>query len=222
MLTAVVTSQGGVLVEVNVALPSAEEGEGPYKSTDCAFPEKDENGQVIKDAEGKSVCLEGPSPIAPEMKELLWGAGSFIVLALLMRFFLYPKLKRGTDARYASIRQGHESAEAARSGARAEVAEYEAALAAVKAEASARVDAARLTVDDERSAALAEVNARIAAKREAAAARSEADRQAVRGQIEDAVSGVVTRAVELAVGTPPDAAVVRQAVVESMSAGVRS
>ena len=40
----------------------------------------------------------GPSPIAPEKKELLWGAGAFIVLAILVRFFLFPRLKKGMDA----------------------------------------------------------------------------------------------------------------------------
>ena len=30
----------------------------------------------------------GPNPISPEMKELVWGAGSFIVFLILMRLFL--------------------------------------------------------------------------------------------------------------------------------------
>ena len=67
-----------------------------------------------------------PGPIIPELKELAWGAGSFIVFALLMRFFLFPRLKKGMDARYHGIRSAHESADAERAAARAEVAEYEA------------------------------------------------------------------------------------------------
>ena len=47
---------------------------------------------------------EGPSPIQPEVKELVWGAGSFIVLLILVRLFLYPKIKKGMDARYGMIR----------------------------------------------------------------------------------------------------------------------
>lgn len=212
MLRAVVTHSGGSLVEVTLLVPSAEEGEEhSFDPNECKF----------KPEEGATECGEGPSPIVPEMKELAWGAGSFIVFALLMRFFLYPRLKAGMDARYASIRDGHESADAARAAARAEVADYESAIAGVKAEAAARVDAARLVLDEERNAALAEVNARIATKREAAAAAAEADREAVRGQIEGAVADVASRAVELAVGKRPDAAVVSQAVSESMSAGVR-
>ena len=36
-----------------------------------------------------------PGPIIPELKELYWGAGAFIVFALLMRFVLFPKVKKG-------------------------------------------------------------------------------------------------------------------------------
>ena len=54
----------------------------------------------------------GPSPIAPEVKELAWGAGSFIVLFVLMRLVLFPRLKKGMDARYGKIRGDHETADA--------------------------------------------------------------------------------------------------------------
>ena len=57
---------------------------------------------------------DGPSPIAPEMKELAWTAGAFVLFAVLMRLVLYPRLKSGMDARYAGIRGGHEGADAAR------------------------------------------------------------------------------------------------------------
>jgi hypothetical protein len=43
---------------------------------------------------------DGPSPIAPELKELLWGFGAFIVFLILMRLWLVPKVKRGLEARY--------------------------------------------------------------------------------------------------------------------------
>ena len=75
----------------------------------------------------------GPSPIAPEKKELLWGAGAFIVLAILVRFFLFPRLKKGMDARHELIRGEQEDAERIRAEAEAELAEYNAALAQVRA-----------------------------------------------------------------------------------------
>ena len=47
---------------------------------------------------------EGPSPILPEGKELLWSAGAFVVLAILVRLFLFPRIKKGMDARHELIR----------------------------------------------------------------------------------------------------------------------
>ena len=91
------------------------------------------------------------NPIAPEPKEMLWGFGSFVVFAVLMRFFLYPRLRKGMDARYALIRSGHEQAEQITDAARDDVARYEAQLAAIRAEAQQRIEAARSTLDGERA-----------------------------------------------------------------------
>lgn len=210
MLTAVVTKGA----QVEVVFVTAEEGE-EHSPVDCEFPLEEGSSSTY-------ACEEGPSPIAPEVKELAWGAGSFIVLALLMRFFLFPRLKTGMDARYAHIRGGHEQADNARAAARAEVSEYESALATVKAEANERIDAARHTLETERTARLAEVNAALAAKREAAAADAEAARQAVQGDVTVAAADVTARTIELATGTAPDADMVRNAVEQSMTAGVAS
>ncbi len=158
-----------------------------------------------------------PGPIVPELKELYWGAGAFIVFALLMRFVLFPKVKKGMDARYEGIRASHESADAERSGARSEVAEYEAQVAAIKAEAAKLVDAARATLEAERQAKLAEVNALTGARRAAASAQAEAARDAVRDQIAAAVGDVAGRAGELATGRRPDAVLVSRVVGEVMA-----
>lgn len=164
----------------------------------------------------------GPNPISPEMKELKWGAGSFIVLFILMRLVLFPRLKKGMDARYAGIRSDHEDADAAKSGARADVVAYETALNDVRAQAATRIDAARQTLDTERQSQLAQVNSRIAARRAEADDRASAVKAAGRGQISDAVAAIATRAGEIASGRTPDAAVVKQAVVSAMeSAGAR-
>lgn len=159
----------------------------------------------------------GPGPIVPELKELYWGAGAFIVFALLMRFYLFPRLKKGMDARYGAIRGQHEAADQARTSARGDVAEYERQLAAVKAEALSRVDAARATVEAERQARLATVNAELADLRSAAAAENDAAKAAVRDQIHSAVADVASRAGELATGRRPDAAVVDRVVNEVMA-----
>ena len=162
---------------------------------------------------------KGPSPIAPEVKELAWGAGAFIMLFVLMRLVLFPKLKKGMDARYGKIRGDHDTAEATRAAAKAEVAEYEAQLAAVKAEARQRIDAARQTLEGERTAALAEANTRIAARRAEAVSANEAARAAAALHIQAAVADVSSLAAELATGRRPDAAAVTGIVATLMAGG---
>lgn len=223
MLTAVVTR--GLALEVRFVAAEEEGGElmSFEESQDfCEFPYETLE-EYEANAEPAHPCTEGPSPLQlNEWKELAWGGGSFILLALLMRFWLFPAVKKGMDARYSLIRSGHEQADTARGAARAEVAEYESALATVKAEANERVDAARQTLESERTARLAEVNATIAAKREAAAAEAAAAREAASADVASAVSDVASRTVELATGKVPDAAALRAAVDHAMGAGVSS
>ena len=161
---------------------------------------------------------KGPSPIAPEVKELAWGAGAFFLLLILMRLVLFPRLKAGMDARYGKIRGDHQSADDTRAAARAEVAEYEAELATVKAEARQRIDVARQTLEAERTAALTAVNERISARRAEAVAATDAARAAASQHIEEAVADVSSRAAELATGRRPDAAAV-SGIVSSLMAG---
>jgi len=168
-------------------------------------------------APAEGAVSKDPGPIVPELKELFWGAGSFIVLAVLMRYWLFPKLKSGMDARYEGIRSDHDSADRERASARAEVADYESQLAAVKAEGAGRVEAARQTLEGERQAAVAELNGRMAEQRAAAQAQAEAARLAVRDQIHSAVADVAGRAGELATGKRPDDAVVSRVVSEVMA-----
>ena len=198
MLTAVVTSSGPT-IEVTLLggdFVTAEEGE------EAAGPESDLN------------------PIAPELKEVVWGFGAFVVLALAMRLFLYRKVRDGMTARYDRIEGDLESAEASTTSARADVAEYETQLAAVRADAQTRVEAARATLETERTAQIAAANARIAEKRGAAAAEVEAAKQAARGQVESAVVDVSARLSELAAGRRPNDDVVQRAVGDAMNQGV--
>jgi F-type H+-transporting ATPase subunit b len=163
----------------------------------------------------------GPSPIAPEVKELAFGAGSFIVLFVIMRLVLFPRLKQGMDARYGKIRGDHETADSVRAAAKAEVAAYEADLATVKAEARQRIDAARVTLEGERTAALTEANARIAARRTEAMDAADAAKAAAAEHIEAAVVDVSSRVTELATGRRPDAAEVSTIVSALRAGGVK-
>ena len=163
----------------------------------------------------------GPNPIAPEIKELAWGAGSFIVFLFLMRLFLVPKVRKGMASRYESIQADHEYASATRDGAKQDVARYESAVAEIRSEAARRLEVARLTLDKERSAKIAEVNEQIAVRRAQAETEVAAARAAAQSQIVTAVGAVTTRATQIAVGVSPDAAIVSRSVQQAME-GTRS
>lgn len=164
---------------------------------------------------------DGPSPIVPELKELVWGGGAFIVFAVLMRLVLYPGVKKGIDARYSKIQTEKQDADTVRASARADVAEYEAQLASVRADAHERVNAARHTLEAERQDRLATVNAAISQRRQEAIAAVDSAREAVSGDVEAAAADVVSRTVELAIGRRPDDDTVRVAVRSSMTEGAR-
>ena len=173
-------------------------------------------GQALVTAE-KEVPENDLNPIAPEMKEFVWGMGSFFVMFVILRYVLYPKLKKGMDARAAKVRHEREDAEAATAAARADVAEYEAQVATLRADAQQRVEAARATLEAERAERLAAANAEIAERRAAAMAEVDAARAAAQGDVEAAVVDVVGHAARLATGRPVDDDVVRNAVRASMS-----
>ena len=158
----------------------------------------------------------GPNPIAPEIKELAWGAGSFIVFLFFMRLFLVPKVRKGMASRYESIQADHEYASATRDGAKQDVARYESAVAEIRSEASRRLETARQTLDKERQEKVAQVNAQIASRRAAAEAEVAAARAAAQSQIVTSVGAVTTRATQIAVGVSPDAAIVSRSVQQAM------
>ena len=198
MLTAVTTVSADDAVTVLIAADEGGEGEEAHEEV----PESDLN------------------PIFPELKEIAWGFGSFVVFAVLLRYVFYPKLRRSMDARYNAIRSGHEQAETVTDDAREAVARYEAQLAGIRAEAQQRIEAARATLEAERSEQLGAANARIAEKRAAAATQAERARRAAQADVEAAVRAVASRAGALATGRTPDGQVVNDAVADVMSAGV--
>ena len=145
-----------------------------------------------------TVPEKGPSPIAPEKKELLWGAGAFIVLAILVRFFLFPRLKKGMDARHELIRSELEDAERIRAEAEAELADVQrrAGAGAGRGQRPHR----RRPPDAWRASARPgwpRSTPSVAARRSAAAAEAEAAKAAAREQVIAAgaqVAAVASRA----------------------------
>lgn len=199
MLTAVVMSSGSSLAFSLVeGIVQVEDDEG--------------HGEEVEVAENQL------NPIAPELKEVAWGFGAFVVLAVVLRYVLFPKVRAGMAARYDAIQGDFEKAETLTASARAEVAEYEAQVASVRSDAHGRIDSARATLEAERAEKLGAANARIAERRAAAAAEVEAARAAASSQVSAAVSSVAARAGALATGKTPSDATVDAAVADVMGA----
>ena len=106
---------------------------------------------------------------SPRAEEMLWGFGSFVVFAVLLRYYLYPRLRKGMDAQYSLIRSGHEQAEQITDAAR----RLPLRDAAGGDPGPRRSSASRLPDDARRRAErLTEVQRRIAERRAAAPPRS--------------------------------------------------
>jgi F-type H+-transporting ATPase subunit b len=163
---------------------------------------------------------EAPNPILPVGNEIWWGLGSFLALVLLMRVWLFPKLKKGMLARNAKIQGDLDDAERIREEAAEDVAAYEAALAAARGEAARILEVARHEVDADRTAKLTATNGRIAEQRAAATAELEAARTAALGQAEEIVVEVSAVAGERILGKPVDRTAVRPLVSEVVRAEV--
>jgi F-type H+-transporting ATPase subunit b len=204
----VTTSHSSGLLQVNLVEAETELCE----RTDLEGPLEDREFEL-----GSDNCPE-LNPIAPEPKEMIWGFGAFVVLFVVLRVWLFPKVREGMALRYNSIQSDKESAVTLTAAARADVADYEARLTSVRAEAQQKIEAARTTLEAERSAKIGAANTRIAAKRSAAVAEVDAARQAALGDVESAVTDVVARATEIAIGKPASGGSVQAAVRSTMGA----
>jgi F-type H+-transporting ATPase subunit b len=162
---------------------------------------------------------EPPNPILPVPKEMAWGLGSFLLLVVLMRVWLFPKLKKGMDARYAKTQGDLETAERVREEAAEDVARYQAALAESNAEAARLLEIARQEVDADRNVKVTAANARIGELRAASAAEIDAARRAALASTEPIVAEIGATASERILGRPVDREAVRPIVSEIVGAG---
>ncbi|HKA04987.1 MAG TPA: ATP synthase F0 subunit B [Acidimicrobiales bacterium] len=157
---------------------------------------------------------EAPNPILPVGNEVWWGLGCFLALVLLMRVWLFPRMKKGMMARNAKIQGDLDDAERVREEAADDVAAYDAALAEARGEAARILEVARHEVDADRSTKVTAANARISERRAAAQAELDAARAAALGQVEDIAVEVASAAAERILGQPVDRATARPIVSE--------
>ena len=138
-------------------------------------------------------CLEAPSPIIPEINEILWGGGAFLFLFGFMVWKGYPAVQGAMDARAEKIASDLGEAEQAKTDAVKIRTDHEAELAGAKSEAAGIIDEARGQVDQVKADLLARAEAEVAELR----ARAQADIESSRARAIDDLRAEVS---EIAVG----------------------
>ena len=152
-------------------------------------------------------CFEAPSPILPEVNEIIWGGAAFLILFVLMVKKGFPAVKGAMDARAEKIRSDLDAAEQAKADAQAVQSDYEARLADAKGEASRLVDEARAAADQVRADLIARAEADAAGIRERAAAEADAAKAQAIADLRAEVSSIALGAAERVVQSSLDAEV---------------
>lgn len=207
-----------VLVVLGLSNPASAAGEGAVEDV---IHEAEENGATHADAECIHVLAEGgtledcysaPSPILPELNEIIWGSFGFLVVFGFLAWKGYPAIKKTMNERTEKIRADLEGAEATKAEAEQVKASYEAQLADAKAEANRIIDEARQSAEALRTERVAAVDAEIAEIRQRAASDAEAAKaQALadlRGEITAIALGAAERVVEANLDTEANRALI--------------
>ncbi|OUV78482.1 MAG: ATP synthase F0 subunit B [Acidimicrobiaceae bacterium TMED130] len=150
-------------------------------------------------------CIEAPSPIIPEINEVIWGGGAFVVLLALMLWKGFPAVQRIMNERSEKIASDLDEADKAKTEAQAVKSEYEAELADAKSAASAVIEEARQQAEVLRSDLQERAEAEIAEMKEQAAADIDAARERAMGDLQSEVSEIVVGAAERVVEANLDA-----------------
>ncbi|NCG23117.1 MAG: F0F1 ATP synthase subunit B [Actinobacteria bacterium] len=138
-------------------------------------------------------CLEAPSPIIPELDEIIWGGGAFLVLFGFMVWKGFPAVQGAMDARADKIAADLDAADQAMADAAKIKSDHAAELAGAKAEASELIEQARGQADLLRADLQSRAEADVAEMR----TRAQADIDSSRAQ---AITDLRSEVSEIAVG----------------------
>jgi F-type H+-transporting ATPase subunit b len=190
------------------------EGEGTLGPDEQECLELLEGGGSIED------CPEQPSPILPQLNELVWAVILFGLVAIFMMTFAAPRLRSIVEAREAKVRGDLEGAEQARTQAVTVVAEYDKAVAAARAEATAILEQARAEADAVRRDLMASAEADAAAERERAATAVRASTEQAMTELRAPIAAMSVELASKVVERTVDAAASQGVVDEYLSRSV--
>jgi F-type H+-transporting ATPase subunit b len=141
-------------------------------------------------------CLEAPSPIIPELNEIIWGGGAFAVLLGFMLWKGFPAVKNIMNARSEQIVGDLDEADRAKADAQSVKAQYEAELADAKTESARIIDEARQQAGAVRADLEARAQSDISDMRAQAATDVESARSRAMDDLQAEVSDIVVGAAE--------------------------
>ena len=157
------------------------------------------------------------NPILPTGPELAWGAATFTILWILMKFVLLKPTQKTMADRADKIRGDLDAADAAKAQALEAVADYEASRASARVEASRIIDDARAQAEATRKERIAAAEAEVAELRAAAAAEVSAAKAEALASMRSSVATIAVQAAEAVVQKPLDAGAQRPIVDEYLN-----
>ena len=149
-------------------------------------------------------CLEAPSPIIPEVDEIIWGGAAFLVLFFFMVWKGMPAVQGAMKDRADKIASDLDAADTAKSDAAKIKADHEAALAGAKSEANQIIEDARAQADQLKAELTARANEEVAEMRTRAAADADAARSQALNDLRGDVSEIAIGAAERVIGSNLD------------------
>ena len=170
-----------------------------HSGTNTVEATQDGNRVNLSEADLES-CLEAPSPIIPEVDEIIWGGAAFLILFGFMWWKGFPSVQRAMQSRSEKIAADLDAAEQAKTKATSVLADHEEQLAGAKAEAAQIIEDARAQADLVAAEIQARANEEVAQMRARAAEDIESARtQAIsdlRGVVADIAVGAAERVIK--------------------------
>ncbi|MDG2027123.1 MAG: F0F1 ATP synthase subunit B [Acidimicrobiales bacterium] len=183
------------------AVEAAVHAEEEYGSLHAVEEDKKLFEELEKEMEG---CLEAPSPIIPEVDEIIWGGAAFLVLFFFMVWKGMPAVQGAMKDRADKIASDLDAADTAKSDAAKIKADHEAALAGAKSEANQIIEDARAQADQLKAELTARANEEVAEMRTRAAADADAARSQALNDLRGDVSEIAIGAAERVIGSNLD------------------
>jgi F-type H+-transporting ATPase subunit b len=154
------------------------------------------------------------NPILPTGNEFFWAAVTFVVLWALMKWVLLPPMLKIMEERAAKRREDLAAAESAALQMDDARTQYEASLSGARADAVAKIEAARAEADGYRKEQLVAAEADAAATRASSAAAVAEARGSALAELQSSLADIAVGAAQAVVERPIDRAAQVQVIEE--------